>query len=195
MSGLKRRNVNNDALESINSIKKTTTTNNLDSNTLRSSINSDENISTEVIDRLYHKSHPTEFEPPKYWKRKRIIFTIGIILGILLGSSYYSSQDPLANLNLDLDRFSSLDYTSLLADLPTMPGLSLNISELLAPGRDWLRSKQNNFEIGRDASRRGDKKQHAVVIIPGIISSGLESWSTTPAVCILLSHFVLLLMI
>ena len=35
-------------------------------------------------------------------------------------------------------------------------------------------------QVGRDAVLRGQTKHHAVVIVPGIVSSGLESWSTAP---------------
>lgn len=69
----------------------------------------------------------------------------------------FTEGDPLAAAlsNLDIDAFSSLDIASMIADLPSLPGLSLNVSEFLAPGREWLRSRTTNFEVGREAARRG----------------------------------------
>lgn len=91
----------------------------------------------------------------------------------------FTEGDPFASLaNLDLDSFSSWDLQSILSDMPSLAGL--NMTELVQPGRDWLSARSNNFEVGRDARDRGLVKKHAVILIPGIISSGLESWSTEP---------------
>lgn len=42
--------------------------------------------------------------------------------------------------------------------------------------RAWMTNR--DFKIGRELADRGLRKKHAVVMIPGVISSGLESWST-----------------
>lgn len=79
---------------------------------------------------------------------------------------------------LDLpDAFSSFDVQSLVNDFPSFA--SLNVTDFLAPGREWLNAKGTNFVVGRQAVERGLVKKEAVIIIPGIISSGLESWSTS----------------
>ncbi|GAA5903261.1 hypothetical protein JCM8208_002257 [Rhodotorula glutinis] len=125
--------------------------------------------------------HNPPFEPnhkSKWAGMRRLWFVAGGLLGIFAGW-LFTEGDPFASLaNLDLDSFSSWDLQSILADMPSLPGL--NMSELVQPGRDWLNSRVNNFEVGRDARDRGLEKKHAVVLIPGIISSGLESWSTMP---------------
>ncbi|KAI9604762.1 hypothetical protein H4Q26_002731 [Puccinia striiformis f. sp. tritici PST-130] len=41
----------------------------------------------------------------------------------------------------------------------------------------WL--KNRDFTVGRQALAKGQRKKHAVLLIPGIISSGLESWGTS----------------
>ncbi|KAJ8296972.1 Phospholipid:diacylglycerol acyltransferase [Rhodotorula toruloides] len=123
--------------------------------------------------------HEAPFEPKKTWtKRRRGWFFLGGLLGLCAGWMF-TEGDPLASLaNLDLDAFSSWDLQSILADMPSLS--ALNVTELLAPGREWLNSRVNNFDVGRDAAARGLKKKHAVILVPGIISSGLESWSTKP---------------
>jgi phospholipid:diacylglycerol acyltransferase len=87
---------------------------------------------------------------------------------------FASSGDPLSSLqNFDLDSFTSWDLQSLLSDMPSLG--NLNLTELVAPGREWLNSRPSNFEVGRDAKERGLRKKHAVVLVPGIISSASPS--------------------
>ncbi|GAA5898770.1 hypothetical protein JCM5296_006713 [Sporobolomyces johnsonii] len=123
--------------------------------------------------------HSKPFEPKKTWgKKRRLYFVLGGLLGLFSGW-LFTEGDPLASLaNLDLDSFTSFDLQSLIADMPSLG--TLNVTEMLAPGREWLNSRTTSFEVGRDAKNRGLHKKHAVVLVPGIVSSGLESWSTTP---------------
>ncbi|BGP52725.1 phospholipid:diacylglycerol acyltransferase [Rhodotorula sphaerocarpa] len=124
--------------------------------------------------------HDAPFEPKHSWRQKRrSYFFLGGIIGCLLASWYFAADDPLATLQkFDLDSFTSWDLQSMLSDMPSLS--NLNLTELVAPGRDWLNSRASNFEVGRDARDRGLRKKHAVVLVPGIISTGLESWSTQP---------------
>ncbi|GAA6006558.1 hypothetical protein JCM10207_004972 [Rhodosporidiobolus poonsookiae] len=124
--------------------------------------------------------HHAPFEPKKTWSQKRrAFFVLGGLFGIFLGW-LFTEGDPLASLaNLDLDSFTSWDLQSVLSDMPSLS--ALNVTELFQPGKEWLSaSRANNFQVGRDAVKRGLKKKHAVMLVPGIVSSGLESWSTAP---------------
>ncbi|GAA5859636.1 hypothetical protein JCM8547_006173 [Rhodosporidiobolus lusitaniae] len=124
--------------------------------------------------------HHAPFEPKKRWfTKRRAFFFLGAVFGVFLGW-LFTEGDPLASLaNLDLDRFSTWDLQSVLADMPSLS--ALNVSQLFEPGKEWLNSRgPTNFEVGRDAAKRGLKKKHAVILVPGIVSSGLESWSTNP---------------
>lgn len=57
--------------------------------------------------------------------------------------------------------------------------------------RGWMET--TDFKVGREALKDGLEKKHAVVLIPGIISSGLESWATDDQVRhIITSHRSLL---
>lgn len=54
----------------------------------------------------------------------------------------------------------------------------LNISDVFnGAGKQWL--KNNDFKVGRKLQAEGATKEHAVMLVPGIVSTGLESWSTT----------------
>ena len=54
------------------------------------------------------------------------------------------------------------------------------MTDLVAPNaRKWLENR--DFKVGREAKAAGMSKKHAVMLIPGVISSGLESWSTDEA--------------
>ncbi|GAA6018214.1 hypothetical protein JCM11491_005636 [Sporobolomyces phaffii] len=124
--------------------------------------------------------HAAPFEPKKtFAKKRRLWFLVGGLLGIL-GGWLFTEGDPLNSIStFDFENISSyLDVQNL--DLPALSGLGLNLTELIAPGRDWFNSKTTSFDVGRDARTRGLSKKHAVVLIPGIVSSGLESWSTAP---------------
>ncbi|POY70341.1 hypothetical protein BMF94_6621 [Rhodotorula taiwanensis] len=141
--------------------------------------------------------HDPPFEPKQTWRKKRRpYFILGGLVGLLARrvpsssscgtltgsrpcSWFLTSGDPLGSMqNFDLDAFTSWDIQSLLADMPSLG--NLNLTELVAPGREWLNSRVSPFEVGQDAKNRGLTKKHAVVLVPGIISSGLESWSTAP---------------
>lgn len=56
-------------------------------------------------------------------------------------------------------------------------GDMLNMPDLIGPNaRKWLENR--DFKVGREAKEAGYENTHAVMLIPGVISSGLESWGT-----------------
>jgi phospholipid:diacylglycerol acyltransferase len=81
-----------------------------------------------------------------------------------------------------LDRHLSnlgLEMPTSFSDLALMRSLSLNISmpDVFQPTRAWLQGR--DFQVGRETLAEGHEKKHAVLLVPGIISSGLESWTTS----------------
>ncbi|KAM0755788.1 LACT-domain-containing protein [Meredithblackwellia eburnea MCA 4105] len=116
--------------------------------------------------------------PKSVWQKRRWFFLFGGFLGIFLGW-LFTEGDPLAALsNVDFESFN-FDMQKLVADLPSISNV-MNVSEIFQPGREWLNSKTTSFVVGREVAARGQKKTHSVILIPGIVSSGLESWSTNP---------------
>lgn len=66
-----------------------------------------------------------------------------------------------------MNKFQNIDFESFNFDVQSMlqefPSLGLNVSEFIAPGRDWLNSKATNFVVGREAKERGLYKYHSVI--------------------------------
>ncbi|CEH17644.1 phospholipid:diacylglycerol acyltransferase [Ceraceosorus bombacis] len=70
--------------------------------------------------------------------------------------------------------FPSLDFDLFSMRLPReFADLGDN---LFSAPREWLKSK--DFTVGRNAYARGLRAEHPVVLLPGVISTGLESWTT-----------------
>ncbi|KAF8320303.1 phospholipid:diacylglycerol acyltransferase, partial [Clavulina sp. PMI_390] len=50
--------------------------------------------------------------------------------------------------------------------------------KVLTPARTWLTSR--DFSVGEELAAKGYHAKHPVVLVPGVVSTGLESWSTGP---------------
>lgn len=72
---------------------------------------------------------------------------------------WFFTEVPLSSLgtlpDVDWDAFSSFDLQGLLADLPALSALDI---PGLSTSKEWLNSKATNFEVGREAAARGQKK-------------------------------------
>jgi hypothetical protein len=96
----------------------------------------------------------------------RVLNTGGLLLGALV--VYWTNERtirrsiatiPASFEGLDLQFFDAMDLTSLTEAFS------------LAPAREWMSGKTEAFRIGNEVFDRGQRKKHAVVLIPGIISS------------------------
>lgn len=77
-------------------------------------------------------------------------------------------DEQLTGLGIDISNLDlSLRIPSEYADLG---------DKLFTNTRQWLTTK--DFQVGRGLKQKGYKAEHPVVLLPGIISTGLESWST-----------------
>ncbi|KAJ7690718.1 phospholipid:diacylglycerol acyltransferase [Mycena rosella] len=118
-------------------------------------------------------------KPRPLFASRRVLFPLGIILGALIAFSLIEPrdiQDLHAHLTLLLGEYEL-----------SMPGLDLSRVET-----EWQRLRSNipevwkfnmdgrEFQVGEAMRDRGLTAQHPVVLIPGIISTALESWSTEP---------------
>lgn len=72
------------------------------------------------------------------------------------------------------DNLSAL-LDSSIQDLNNFTATFSNLTTFNTP-RAWMQNR--DFRVGREEADRGLRKKHAVVLVPGVISSGLESWST-----------------
>ncbi|KAL0955999.1 hypothetical protein HGRIS_002175 [Hohenbuehelia grisea] len=134
-----------------------------------------------------------EEEDPKALKKKkkdnrsffatrRFLFSLGISLGLLIGFMVIQAdelQEMHAQLALLVNEFD--------VSIPPLPGLDFS-----RVGSEWQRLRANipevwkfnrdgrEFEVGEAMKARGLSAKYPVVLIPGVISTGLESWSTSP---------------
>ncbi|TDL20055.1 phospholipid diacylglycerol acyltransferase [Rickenella mellea] len=124
----------------------------------------------------------TKEELKRRWiASRRFLFPLGIFLGTLLGfvlvSPATSNIEFPAQLSMFLQQY--------------------DIQKFQIPGLDWTRieAEWNNFKIpelwklnndgreyqvGEAMKERGLTAKHPVILVPGVISTGLESWSTSP---------------
>ncbi|CAD6576905.1 MAG: hypothetical protein CYPHOPRED_006121 [Cyphobasidiales sp. Tagirdzhanova-0007] len=117
-------------------------------------------------------------------KRRRLFFIGGSLLGVILSLSVFLGTSKYhAKLLSELEsKMSSFEFgfpNSGLTGFGGWDGIAnmLNMSDLIAPNaRKWLENR--DFKVGREAKAAGLTKKHAVILIPGVISTGLESWGT-----------------
>lgn len=118
------------------------------------------------------------------FSRRRLFFIFGGLLGAFLGwlLSEGPASFPDTTFLYDFDQtFSNVKDAIMLSDSSIISNIlpQLNLSDVFssATTKSWL--KNRDFTVGRQALAKGQYKKHAVLLIPGIISSGLESWATT----------------
>ncbi|KIJ65858.1 hypothetical protein HYDPIDRAFT_109905 [Hydnomerulius pinastri MD-312] len=116
-----------------------------------------------------------------FFVKARFLFPFGIILGVLLGFILiqpYDIQEMHAHLILLMEEYDiSLKVPEI--DLSRVEvewqRLRSNIPEVWKMNNDG-----REFQVGEAMKQRGLTANYPVVLVPGIVSTGLESWSTSP---------------
>ncbi|KAK4982751.1 phospholipid:diacylglycerol acyltransferase [Elasticomyces elasticus] len=112
----------------------------------------------------------TKASKPKGTKRRNAwVFGLGGLFGILLAGFFASEQDM-----INLSAFKDMNLESIMDVLPA--GLLRDAQNLQRNERDAV--NYDSFSIGLHAQSQGVKATHPVIMIPGVISTGLESWGT-----------------
>lgn len=112
------------------------------------------------------------------WKVVAVVVTLFLPLVAYLLSKNAKQQWRLSRLMQALDQqlgdfnMDPLSYDSM---MPTE--LSQYLDNLFDTSRRWFETL--DFQVGREMAAKGYEPKHPVVIIPGIISTGLESWTTS----------------
>lgn len=116
---------------------------------------------------------------------RRLFFLAGILAGALCAwalSQHVVFESHLQNIRSVVDeQLSSMGVDLSNFDLSLkLPGEFSELANNLFSGpREWIQSR--DFSVGRQLYlEEGVKAKHPVVLLPGIISTGLESWSTGP---------------
>ncbi|TFK23670.1 phospholipid:diacylglycerol acyltransferase [Coprinopsis marcescibilis] len=153
-----------------------------------SEVTADADASPDVQDVLHEKDQLEEevrklSNVRKPWYRSgRFMFPLGMTLGILLGFSFIEPQDI-----QDIHGHMEMLMTEYDINLPQLPDFDFSRVEM-----EWTKFRSNipelwkfnndgrEFQIGEALKERGLDAEYPVVLVPGIISTGLESWSTSP---------------
>ncbi|KAI5466493.1 Lecithin:cholesterol acyltransferase-domain-containing protein [Mariannaea sp. PMI_226] len=103
-------------------------------------------------------------------RRNTFIFFLGSLFGIIAAGFFASSNDL-----IEFPEFSDLTVESLFEVLPA--GLVKDMRDLIRGEQEFADSYES-FSIGTKAKNEGLEAYHPVIMIPGVISTGLESWGT-----------------
>ncbi|KAH7325104.1 Lecithin:cholesterol acyltransferase-domain-containing protein [Stachybotrys elegans] len=120
--------------------------------------------------------HPTSHvhvveKSPKGRKRgNTLIFLLGSLCGLLAAGFLAKSNDL-----IDLPEFGDLSMESLFDVMPA--SLIMDMRELVQGERD-VTDAYDSFSVGLKARAQGMEAHHPIVMVPGVISTGLESWGT-----------------
>ncbi|KAI0381083.1 LACT-domain-containing protein [Hypomontagnella monticulosa] len=116
--------------------------------------------------KIIHHNHP-----PKTRKRRNtFIFFLGSLFGLIAAGLLAKNNDL-----IELPEIGELSMDSLLDVLPA--GLVTDMRDLIKGERDFVDS-YDSFSVGLKARSEGLSVHHPVIMVPGVISTGLESWGT-----------------
>ncbi|KAI9702162.1 MAG: hypothetical protein M1820_006244 [Bogoriella megaspora] len=102
-------------------------------------------------------------------RRHAWIFVLGGLFGLFLAGMFASNNDM-----IDLPSLTDMNLDSLMDVLPA--GLVKDARDIQRHERDAV--NYDSFSVGLHAQSQGITAHHPVIMIPGVISTGLESWGT-----------------
>lgn len=103
-------------------------------------------------------------------RRTTAIFLLGSLFGIIAAGFFAKNNDL-----IDFPEFGELSMDSLFDVMPA--GLAKDMRDLMKGERDFVDS-YDAFSVGLKARSEGLDAHHPMIMIPGVISTGLESWGT-----------------
>jgi len=103
-------------------------------------------------------------------KRSTLWFLLGGLLGLAAALYFAQAQDV-----IKLEGLLDVNLDSLLDVIPA--AVVRDVKDLNKAERDAV--NYDSFSVGLALQSQGITAHHPVIIIPGVISTGLESWSTT----------------
>ncbi|KAL2210739.1 LACT-domain-containing protein [Sarocladium strictum] len=114
-----------------------------------------------VVEHVHHKTRK---------RRLGLIFLLGSLFGIVAAGFFAKSNDL-----IDFPEFGDLSMDSLFDALPA--GLVRDMRDLVQGERDFT-DAYDSFSVGLKARSEGLDAHHPMIMVPGVISTGLESWGT-----------------
>ncbi|KAL6453782.1 LRO1 Phospholipid:diacylglycerol acyltransferase [Candida maltosa Xu316] len=132
------------------------------------------------------KSHHKQKK--KIWESRRVMFIFGLILAAMFTSNNRPDLENLVNFD-NLNGFFD-DWKNWKDILPN--SLQAYLQDYSnSPDDDGLHGSADSFSVGlRLAKSKNFTSDYNVVMVPGVISTGLESWGTTTSgECANIGHF------
>ncbi|OJD18528.1 hypothetical protein AJ78_01444 [Emergomyces pasteurianus Ep9510] len=121
---------------------------------------------------IHHKTGLKLHEGPMKRRSKRrngLIFGLGGIFGIFL-ALFFANQNEV----ISLDALMDLNLDSLMDVMPA--GIVRDASQFSQTERAAV--SYDAFSVGLGLQSQGISANHSIIMIPGVISTGLESWGT-----------------
>jgi phospholipid:diacylglycerol acyltransferase len=122
-----------------------------------------------VVSKKHLKDIKTKSSTKAGKRRSLWIFALGGLFGLAVAAFFVGNSDM-----LDMQVLSELNLDNLIEVLPS--GLLDDVKEIQKHEKDTV--SYDSFAVGLHAKSEGISAKHPVVMIPGVISTGLESWST-----------------
>ncbi|KAI9837862.1 MAG: hypothetical protein M1819_006796, partial [Sarea resinae] len=120
-------------------------------------------VSVAKLNKLKHKGRK---------RRNGIVFTLGGLVGLVLAAFFADRHDV-----IQLDSLTDFNMDALMDAIPA--GILRDARELSQHERDAV--NYDSFAVGMQLRNQGITANHPVIMVPGVISTGLESWGTGEA--------------
>ncbi|GAW17869.1 hypothetical protein ANO14919_073360 [Xylariales sp. No.14919] len=108
-------------------------------------------------------------KPPNRKRRSTFIFLLGSVFGLIAAGFLAQSNDL-----IEFPELGELSMDSLLDVLPS--NLVADLKDLI--GNTEFIESSDAFSVGIKARAEGLDVHHPIIMVPGVISTGLESWGT-----------------
>ncbi|KAI6803631.1 LACT-domain-containing protein [Hortaea werneckii] len=125
-------------------------------------------VAAEKLEKLRQRAHQKGRKRRNAW-----IFGLGGLFGIFIAGFFASNNGGLEKL-VEVAGFQDMGLESFLDVLPT--GLIRDIQDMQSHEKDAV--NYDSFAVGLHARSQGIEAKYPVIMIPGVISTGLESWGT-----------------
>ncbi|MCJ1481902.1 hypothetical protein MMC06_002063 [Schaereria dolodes] len=122
--------------------------------------------------RLIPVSRLKTLTPKRSKRRNGLIFSLGGLFGISVAAFFANQQDVIR-----FEGLMDLSFESLIDVIPA--GIVKDAKDITQHERDAV--NYDSFSVGLHLQSQGIKALHPVIMIPGVISTGLESWGTEPS--------------
>ncbi|KAG6857716.1 hypothetical protein H0H87_004132 [Tephrocybe sp. NHM501043] len=160
--------------------KRTKTWANPDSTTTNHESNHNHTSRVAEVKKEIHKSKASKARP--FYATGKLLFPLGLLIGTALAIALIEPKDI-----HDIHTHMSVLMDQYNVYMPDLPGFDLTRVEA-----EWSKLRSNipeiwkfnndgrEFKVGEAMKARGLSAEHPLILIPGVISTGLESWSTSP---------------